>query len=81
MSRQYWRDLGERVGQAYAVSFGGLLVAHGANLLSISAVRSAALAAIPASISVVLGLIGAKVGVKGTASLLPKPKEPASGGE
>lgn len=75
MSRAYWRDLGERVATTYGVSFVGLLTAHGANLLSVSAVRSAALAAIPAAVSVVLGLVGARVGQPGTASLLPAAKQ------
>lgn len=82
MSRAYWLDLGERVATTYGVSFAGLLTAHGANLLSVSAVRSAALAAIPTCLSVVMGLIGAKAGQPGTASLLPAPKAGVgSGGE
>jgi hypothetical protein len=78
----YWRDLGERVATTYGVSVIGMLAAHGANLLAVSSLRSAALAAIPACVSVVLGLMGAKVGAPGTASLLPAPKgqETASGG-
>jgi hypothetical protein len=81
VTQAYWRDLGERVATTYVVSFVGLLMAHGTSVLAVSSLRSAALAAIPASLSVVLGLIGAKVGIPGTASLLPKPKEAGSGGE
>lgn len=81
MNRRYWADLGERVATTYVVSFTGLLLAHGTHLLTLSSVRAAALAAIPACGSVVVGLLGGRVGVPGTASLLPKPKEPASGGQ
>lgn len=82
-SRGYWLDLGERVATTYGVSLVGLVVAHGASGLEVSSLRSAALAAIPASLTVVLGLIGAKVGIPGTASLLPAPKqeEQAGGGQ
>lgn len=74
MTPAYWRDLAERAATTYGVSFGGLLLAHGTNALDVSSLRSAALAAIPASFSIVLGLLGARVGVKGTPSLLPAPK-------
>lgn len=83
MSRGYWIDLGERVATTYAVSFVGMMAAHGVRMLDVSAVRSAALAAIPACVSVVLGLMGAKVGSPSTASLLPAPKaqESTDGGQ
>jgi hypothetical protein len=62
VNRAYWEDLGERVATTYAVSFVGLVAAQGTHLLTVSSLRSAALAAIPACLSVVLGLMGAKVG-------------------
>lgn len=77
MNRRYWADLGERVVTTYGVTFAGMLMAHGSHLLAESSLRSAALAAIPACLTVLLGLLGAKVGVAGTASLLPAQKPPA----
>lgn len=80
MTRAYWRDLAERVVTTYGVSFAGLLMAHGTNVLAVSSLRSAALAAIPTCFSVVLGLLGARVGAPGSPSLLPAPKQEGVGG-
>jgi hypothetical protein len=65
-------DLAERVGATYAVAFLGLLLADGFDLTSVGALRAAAVAALPAALSVLKGVVGSFVGDPNSAALLPR---------
>lgn len=69
-------DVAERTAAAYVTTFLGLLLATGFDLTNLSAVKAAAIAAIPAALSVVKGVIGVLVGDPSTAAWLPAPKAP-----
>jgi hypothetical protein len=73
--RKFWLDLTERTVATYAVAFLGLLLADGFDLTSISALRAAAVAALPAGLTVLKGAIGTFVGDPTTAAILPKVRE------
>lgn len=71
-TRPFVRDLTERAGATYAQTFLGLLIASG--VVDISAVKAAAVAAIPAALSVVKSLIAERFapGTISPASLAPR---------
>jgi len=70
--RKYWIDLTERTAAAYGTTFLGLLLADGVDLTSVSAVKAAAIASLPAALSVVKGGVAFFVGEPNTAALLPR---------
>ncbi|MEU8619772.1 hypothetical protein [Streptomyces sp. NPDC048623] len=72
-------DIAERAVLTYIEAFLGLLLASGTtNLVTLSALESAAVAAIPAGLAVVKGAIGSLLGRIGTASWLPAKSDPAA---
>lgn len=73
-------DVVERTVAAYATTFLGLLLATGFDLTNLSAVKAAAIASIPAALSIVKGVVGAMFGNPTTAAWLPadKPSGPTS---
>jgi hypothetical protein len=73
--RKFWLDLTERTVATYAVAFLGLLLADGFDLTSISALKAAAVAALPAALTVLKGAIGTFVGDPTTAAILPRTRE------
>jgi hypothetical protein len=68
---KFLTDLTERVASTYVVAFLGLLLADGVDLTSVSTIRAAAIAALPAALTVVKGALAAFVGDHQTAALLP----------
>ncbi|GHF38219.1 hypothetical protein GCM10010218_19190 [Streptomyces mashuensis] len=64
-------DIAERTLAAYITTFVGLLLADGFDLTSISAIKAAAIAALPAALSVVKGAIGSRFGDRTSAGWLP----------
>lgn len=79
MTKRYLRDLAERVGATYLQAFLGLLLASGfgvEGVLDLSTPRKAAIAAIPAALSVLKGLLARSVGDKESASLAKPPITP-----
>lgn len=76
MSPRFIRDLVERVGSTYLQAFLGLLLASGFGVdgvLDLSVLRRAAIAAIPAALSLIKGLVARTVGDKESASLAKPP--------
>lgn len=72
-------DIAERAGLTYVEAFLGLLLASGTtDIVDLSTLQSAAVAAIPAGLAVVKGAIGTLLGRSGTASWLPAKSDPAS---
>ncbi|MFE0477024.1 hypothetical protein ACFW2V_36065 [Streptomyces sp. NPDC058947] len=72
-------DITERAVLTYVEAFLGLLLASGTtNVVTLSALQSAAVAAIPAGLAVVKGAVGSLLGRTGTASWLPSRSDPAS---
>ncbi|GAA2656677.1 hypothetical protein [Streptomyces vastus] len=72
-------DIAERTVLTYVEAFLGLLLASGTtNLITLSALESAAIAAIPAGLAVLKGAVGSLLGRAGTASWLPARTDPAS---
>lgn len=65
-------DTIERTAGTYAVAFLGLLLADGFDLTSLSAVKAAAIAAIPAGLSVLKAAVGAFVGDQSTVGWVPR---------
>lgn len=65
-------DVVERTAAAYVTTFLGLLLAVDFNLTDLTAVKAAAIAAIPAALSVVKGAVGSVVGDPTTAGWLPR---------
>lgn len=68
-------DLAERTGATYAFALLGLLLADGFDLTSVGALKSAAVAAIPAALSVLKGFLAATVGDPNSAALLPRKRQ------
>lgn len=68
---RYLIDLAERTAATYVAAFLGLLLADGFDMLSLSALKAAAVAAIPAALSVVKGALATLVGDRGSAAVLP----------
>ncbi|MCA6093170.1 holin [Streptomyces sp. SCA3-4] len=73
--RKVLLDIAERTIAAYVTTFLGLLIADGFDLTSVSAIKAAAIAALPAALSVIKGAIGSRFGDKGTAAWLPARRE------
>ncbi|KPI15649.1 hypothetical protein OK074_2094 [Actinobacteria bacterium OK074] len=72
-------DIAERVVLTYAEAFLGLLLASATtDIVTLSTLESASIAAIPAGLTVLKGAIGALLGRAGTASWLPATTDPAS---
>ncbi|MFE5628485.1 holin [Streptomyces sp. NPDC056543] len=65
-------DTVERVVGTYAVTFLGLVLTDGFDLTDLGAVKAAALAAVPAALSVVKAAIGSLIGDKTTVGWLSK---------
>ncbi|MGK5546056.1 holin [Streptomyces sp. URMC 127] len=64
-------DILERTAAAYITTFLGLLLADGFDLTDVSALKAAAVAALPAALSVIKGAIGTRFGDKSSAAWLP----------
>lgn len=62
----------ERTIAAYLTTFIGLLLADGFDLTDVSALKAAAIAALPAALSVLKAAIGARIGDRSTVAWLPK---------
>ncbi|MFE0042065.1 hypothetical protein [Streptomyces albireticuli] len=71
-------DVLERTLAAYLTTFLGLLLADGFDLTDVSALKAAAIAAVPAALSVIKGAIGTRFGDRTSAAWLPGGK--SSGG-
>ena len=79
MTSRYIRDLVERVLATYVQTFLGLLLASGFavdGVVDLSLVVKAAVAAIPAALSLVKGIVARAVGDKESASLAGVPSVP-----
>lgn len=68
-------DVVERTVAAYVTTFLGLLLAANFDLTDVTAVKAAAIAAIPAGLSVIKGAVGSVLGDPGTAGWLPRTEE------
>jgi uncharacterized membrane protein len=69
--RTFWRDLAERAIATYVQSLLGLLIVSG--ITDLAAVQSAAVAAIPAALSVIKSAIAERIpGTVSPASLAPR---------
>lgn len=78
MTTKFWVDAGERVAATYIETFLGLVIASAfvdSGKLNMGAVTAAAVAALPAALSLVKSLIASAVGDPGTAALLPAGEE------
>ncbi|WP_435245120.1 hypothetical protein [Streptomyces tendae] len=70
-------DVAERTLLTYVEAFLGLLLAGAASdVIDLSVLQSAAVASIPAALTVVKGAIGTRLGQIGTASWLPAKSDP-----
>ena len=67
-------DVVERTVAAYVTTFLGLLLAVDFNLTDVTALKAAAIASIPAALSVVKGAVGSVLGDPSTAGWLPRPR-------
>lgn len=67
-------DVVERTLATYAVTFLGLLLASGFDLTSLGALKSAAVAAIPAALTVIKGVLATFIGDPTSAAVLPRPQ-------
>ncbi|MEU1309526.1 hypothetical protein ABZ419_11610 [Streptomyces cinnamoneus] len=76
---RFFLDLVERTLATYLTTYFGLLLADGFDLTSISALKAAAIAALPAALTVVKAAIGSMVGAPHTAAWLPARKDPSAG--
>jgi hypothetical protein len=75
---KYVLDLLERAGATFVEVFLGAWVAVGADWLTMSGAKAAAVAGLAAGLSVVKSGVAGVVGTRGTAALLPKGAEPGS---
>ncbi|MFE6868294.1 holin [Kitasatospora sp. NPDC057692] len=73
--RKYIIDVAERTVATYVVALLGLLLADGVDLTSVGTLRAAAVAALPAALTVVKGAVAGVVGDPTTAALLPRTRE------
>ncbi|GAA0375118.1 holin [Streptomyces olivoreticuli] len=71
LSKKVLIDILERTLAAYVTTFLGLLIADGFDLTSVSALKAAAIAALPAALSVIKGAIGSRFGDSSSAAWLP----------
>lgn len=65
-------DTLERTAAAFVTTFLGLLLADGFDLTNLSAVKAAAIAAIPAGLSVVKAAVGSLIGDQSTVGWVPR---------
>lgn len=65
-------DTVERTVGTYAVTFLGLLLADGVDLTNLGAVKAAAIAAVPAALSVVKAAVGSVIGDQTTVGWVPR---------
>ncbi|MFJ3793911.1 holin [Kitasatospora sp. NPDC090091] len=72
---KYLLDLAERTLATYVVTLLGLLTASGFDLTDLGAMRAAAIAAIPAALSLVKGALATLVGDPNSAALLGRSRE------
>lgn len=73
--RKFWLDLIERTVATYAAAFLGLLLADGVDLTSVGALRAAAVAALPAALTVLKGAVASFVGDPTSAALLARQRQ------
>ncbi|GAA2982872.1 holin [Kitasatospora sp. NPDC006786] len=73
--RKFILDLVERTVATYAAAFLGLLLADRFDLTSISSLKAAAVAALPAALTVLKGAVATRVGDSTSAALLGRPRE------
>ncbi|MFJ9646296.1 hypothetical protein [Streptomyces sp. NPDC101206] len=67
-------DIAERTVLTYLEAFLGLLLAGATtDIVDLSVLQAAAVAALPAGLAVIKGAIGSRLGQVGTAAWLPKP--------
>ncbi|MCC3772335.1 holin [Streptomyces sp. UNOC14_S4] len=71
-SRKVLVDILERTLAAYVTTFLGLIIADGFDLTSVSALKAAAIASLPAALSVIKGAIGSRFGDTSSAAWLPR---------
>ncbi|MFC5724330.1 holin [Streptomyces gamaensis] len=72
MDKKVLVDIAERTLAAYVTTFLGLILADGFDLTSVPALKAAAIAALPAALSVIKGAVGSRFGDKGSAAWLPR---------
>lgn len=72
---RYLLDLAERTAATYATTYLGLLLATGFDLTNLGALKAAAIAAIPAALTVIKGALSTFVGDPTTAAMLPRQGE------
>ncbi|MCA1220683.1 hypothetical protein [Streptomyces sp. 8L] len=77
MNRAFLLDLVERTVATYLEVGAGLLLADSTHLLSLGSLRVAAVAALPAALTVVKGALAGSLGTSPTASALPTKTAPA----
>ncbi|MEV0735423.1 hypothetical protein AB0I51_05535 [Streptomyces sp. NPDC050549] len=78
-TRKLLADIAERSVLTYVEAFLALLLASGTtDIVNLSTLESAAIAAIPAGLAVAKGAVGSLLGRSGTASWLPARTDPAS---
>lgn len=65
-------DTVERTIAAYVTTFLGLLLADGFNLADVPALKAAAIASVPAALSVVKAAVGSLIGDKATVGWVPR---------
>ncbi|MEU3569405.1 holin [Kitasatospora sp. NPDC036755] len=73
--RKFVLDLVERTAATYVAAFLGLLLADQFDLTSISALKAAAVSALPAALSVLKGAVATRIGDPASAALLGRPRE------
>ncbi|MFB7470490.1 holin [Kitasatospora sp. NPDC056184] len=73
--RKFIIDLTERTAATYASAFLGLLLADTFDLTSIGALKAAAVAALPAALSVLKGALATRVGDPASAALLARGRD------
>jgi hypothetical protein len=78
MNLRFLADLAERTVATYAQAALGLLLADSTGMISISGVKAAAVAALPAALAVVKAALAGSVLSSGTASALPATTDTAA---
>ncbi|MBZ4318670.1 holin [Streptomyces huiliensis] len=71
MNKKVLADIAERTIAAYLTTFLGLLIADGFDLTDVSALKAAAIASLPAALSVIKGALGRYVGDDDSVAWLP----------
>lgn len=69
-SKNFYLDLFERVLATYLQAFLGLLLVDSADITNLGFLKAAAIAAVPAALSVVKGFVGSLVGDPESASVV-----------